>query len=241
MNKCLFLCFYGNISIVKTQSMAGALSMSEENKVNTEKRNFDQEAANWDQVPERLKVAHDIAESLIREITLTPDMNVLDFGCGTGLLTLALQPFVRSIIGVDSSQGMLDVFKTKIKEQNLGNVKANYLDLDKGDVLEGSYHLIVSSMTLHHIKDISSLVKQFYSVLHPSGKLVAADLDLDDGRFHSNNDGVFHFGFNREALSSIFENAGFRDVREQGAAQIEKQFGDGQKRIFTIFLISGQK
>jgi len=124
-------------------------------EINTKKRDFDQEAVNWDQVPGRVKVAQDIARSMMQEITLTPEMDVLDFGCGTGLLTFALQPFVRSITGVDSSKGMLDVFKTKIKEQNLNNVRAEYIDLDTGDVLTGSYQLIVSSMTLHHIKNIT--------------------------------------------------------------------------------------
>jgi len=168
-------------------------------------------------------------------------MDVLDFGCGTGLLTFALQPFVRSITGVDSSPGMLDVFKTKIKEQNLSNVKANHLDLDKGDVLEGSYHLIVSSMTLHHVKNISPLLKQFYSILFPSGQLAIADLDLDDGKFHSNNDGVFHFGFDRKDLHRMFIDAGFRDVRHQEAAQVKKPVGDGQTSLFTMFLMIGRK
>jgi ubiquinone/menaquinone biosynthesis C-methylase UbiE len=178
---------------------------------------------------------------MIREITLTTNMDVLDFGCGTGLLTLALQPFVRSITGMDSSQGMLDVFKTKIKEQHLSNVKANYLDLDKGDILEGSYQLIVSSMTLHHIKNISPLLKQFYSILLPSGQLAIADLDLDDGQFHSNNDGVFHFGFDRKDLHQMFIDAGFRDVKHHAAAQVEKLAEDSQIRLFAMFLMTGRK
>jgi ubiquinone/menaquinone biosynthesis C-methylase UbiE len=215
--------------------------MSTDIEINTKKRNFDQEAANWDQVPGRVKVAQDIAHSMIQEITLTPDMDVLDFGCGTGLLTFALQPFVRSITGVDSSHGMLEVFKTKIKEQNLSNVKVNYLDLDKGDVLEGSYHLIVSSMTLHHVKNISFLLKQLYSILLPSGQLAIADLDLDDGQFHSNNDGVFHFGFDRKNLHRMFINAGFRHVRHRTAAQVEKPVGVDQTRLFIVFLMIGRK
>jgi len=215
--------------------------MAGDNEINTKKRNFDQEAANWDQVPGRVKVARDIAQSMIREITLTPEMDVLDFGCGTGLLTFALQPFVRSITGVDSSQGMLDVFKTKVKEQNLSNIKANYLDLDNGDVLDGSYHLIVSSMTLHHIKNISSLLKQFYSILLPSGQLAVADLDLDDGQFHSNNDGVFDFGFNREELRLIFMDAGFQNIQTHQASDIEKPVVNGKSRIFTIFLMTARK
>ena len=92
--------------------------MSEENEISTKNRNFDHDAANWDQLPRRVKLAQDIAQSMIRELSPTPDMDVLDFGCGTGLLTLALQPFGRSITGVDSSPGLLDVFKTKIKDQH---------------------------------------------------------------------------------------------------------------------------
>lgn len=210
-------------------------------EINTKKRNFDQEAASWDQVPRRVKVAQDIAHSMIQEITLTPDIDVMDFGCGTGLLTFSLQPFVRSITGVDSSQGMLDVFKTKIKEQNLNNVKAEFIDLDNGDVLTGSYHLVVSSMTLHHIKNIAPLLEQFYSILLPSGQLAIADLDLDDGQFHSNNEGVFHSGFNREDLHTMFIDIGFRDVQHLTAAQVEKPVGDDRTRLFSLFLITGRK
>ena len=215
--------------------------MAGDHEINTKKRNFDQEAVYWDQVPGRVKVAQDIAQSMIQEIALTPDMDVLDFGCGTGLLTFALQPFVRSVTGVDSSQGMLDVFKTKIKEQNLNNIKAEYIDLDKGDVLMGSYNLIVSSMTLHHIRNITPLLKQFYSILLPSGQLAIADLDLDDGKFHSNNDGVFHFGFDRKELNRMFIDTGFRDVRHLTAAQVEKPVEDGRTRLFVMFLITGHK
>jgi len=215
--------------------------MSADIDINPDKRNFDQEAAKWDQVPGRVKVAQDIARSMIKELTLTPDMDVLDFGCGTGLLTLALQPFVRSITGVDSSRGMIDIFNTKIKEQNLNNIKAGYLDLDNGDVMSGSYHLIVSSMTLHHIREIGPLLKQLQRVMVPDGSLCIADLDLDDGQFHDNNDGVFHEGFHREDLSRMCMSTGFRDVRVVQATKIEKPVGDGRSRLFTIFLLTARK
>lgn len=215
--------------------------MKREYGINTKKRNFDQEATNWDQVPGRVKVVQDIARSMIREITLTPNMDVLDFGCGTGLLTFALRPFVNSITGVDSSQGMLDVFRKKAKEQNLENVRAEYVDLEKGDILRGPFHLIVSSMTLHHIKNITPLLKQFYSLLLPSGQLAVADLEPDDGQFHSNNEGVFHFGFDTKALYQIFADTGFCDVRHLTAAQVEKPVEGGQIRLFEIFLIIGRK
>jgi ubiquinone/menaquinone biosynthesis C-methylase UbiE len=167
-------------------------------------------------------------------------MDVLDFGCGTGLLTLQLQLYVRSITGVDNSKGMLDILRAKMQTRNLSNVTIQYKDLDKGDVLEGRYHLIVSSMTLHHIREISPLLNQFSQVLAPRGYLCIADLDPDDGRFHSNNEGVFHLGFDRLVLRQAFMDAGFGDIRVRTAASVEKPVPEGGTHLFTVFLMTGR-
>jgi ubiquinone/menaquinone biosynthesis C-methylase UbiE len=209
--------------------------------MNSEKRDFDKEAAKWDEVPARVKLANDIASVISSEIPLTSHMDVLDFGCGTGLLTLKLQPFVHSITGVDSSPGMLDVLNTKIDRQNLHNIKTRYLDTENGDILEGTYHLIVSGMTFHHVKEIRPLLDQFYRVLAPSGYLCIADLDLDDGKFHDNNDGIFHFGFDRALLRRDFMDAGFLDIRDMTATEIMKPDSEGEIQPFTVFLMTGQK
>ncbi len=209
--------------------------------MNIERRDFDKEAAAWDEVPTRVKLANDIAAAISEEIVLIFNMDVLDFGCGTGLLTLQLQPAVHSITGVDSSPGMIDVLKAKIDKQNLSNVKTQCLDTDTGDRLEGSYHLIVTSMTLHHVKDIRPLLDQFYRIVVPSGYLCIADLDLDDGGFHGNNDGVFHFGFDRAVLRQYFMEAGFGDIRDRTAAEVMKPVSDGGIQPFSVFLMTGRK
>ena len=209
--------------------------------MNIERRDFDKEAATWDEIPARVKLANDIAAAISDEILLTSNMDVLDFGCGTGLLTLQLQPVVHSITGVDSSRGMIDVLKAKIDKQNLPNIKTQYLDTEKGDILKGTYHLIVSGMTLHHVKEIRPLLNQFYRILKPSGYLCIADLDLDDGQFHDNNNGVFHFGFDRALLRKDFMEAGFDDIRDRTAAEVMKPGSDGGVRTFTVFLMTGRK
>jgi ubiquinone/menaquinone biosynthesis C-methylase UbiE len=209
--------------------------------MNIEKRDFDKEAATWDEVPARIKLANDIAAAISNEIMLTSHMDVLDFGCGTGLLTLKLQPLVHSITGVDSSKGMLDVLKAKIAKQNLLNVKTQYLDTEQGDILEGIYHLIVSGMTFHHVKEIRPLLDQFFRILATSGYLCIADLDLDDGNFHDNNDGIFHFGFERALLRRDFMEAGFDDIRDRTSAEVMKPDSEGGMRTFTVFLMTGRK
>ncbi len=209
--------------------------------MNTETRDFDKEAAAWDEAPMRVKLANDVAGAIAESVALTSGMDVLDFGCGTGLLTLRLQPRVRSITGADSSRGMLDVLKAKIEKGNLPNVKTHYLDPDEGALPEGGYHLIVSSMTLHHIKEIGPLLDRFHKVAADGGHLCLADLDLDGGRFHDDNDGVFHFGFDRAALRAAFMEAGFGAVRDRTAAEVAKPGPDGETRRFTVFLMTGRK
>jgi ubiquinone/menaquinone biosynthesis C-methylase UbiE len=204
-------------------------------------RDFDKIAASWDENPARVKLAKDIAGALSKQVVWTPDMSVMDFGCGTGLLTLELEPLVHSITGVDSSQGMLDILNQKIARLNLSNVKTLLVDSGKGEMLSGSYDLIVSNMTLHHIKEIQPLFDQFSRITAPGGCLGVADLDLDDGQFHDDNTGVFHFGFDRTALHKIFAKAGYHVIREVTAAKVMKPDHSGEMRTFTIFLMIGKK
>jgi ubiquinone/menaquinone biosynthesis C-methylase UbiE len=208
--------------------------------MSTEKRDFNSEAASWDENPGRVKLANDVAD-IMKEVALTPEMDVLDFGCGTGLLSFRLQPFVRSITGVDSSQGMLDVMRVKISRQNISNVQARQIDIERGDILTGRYHLIVSSMTFHHIREIMPLLDQLYAVTAASGYLCIIDLDLEGGKFHDSNEGVFHFGFDKDHLSSAFREAGFDDVHAVTASEIVKPAPDGEIKSFTVFLMIGRK
>jgi 2-polyprenyl-3-methyl-5-hydroxy-6-metoxy-1,4-benzoquinol methylase len=209
--------------------------------MNIEKRDFDKVAGSWDEDPAKVRLANEIADAVISQVTLTSNMNVLDFGCGTGLLTLRLQPFVHSATGVDSSQGMLDVFSSKICNQGLTNVSAKLLDPEKGDSLQGEYHLVTSAMTLHHVSDVEPLIYRFYKMLLPNGSLCVADLDMEGGRFHGDNTGVFHHGFERSALRSIFVKAGFVNVHDLTATKISRPNVDGGLNTFTVFLMIGDK
>jgi ubiquinone/menaquinone biosynthesis C-methylase UbiE len=209
--------------------------------MNAEKRDFDKESASWDENPARVKLAHDVAYAILNQIVLTRGMDIMDFGCGTGLLTFQFLPFVRSVIGVDSSRGMLDIFNMKASKLKLNNVKAALIDLDMDDTLAGNYNLILSNMTLHHIKEIKPLFDQFYRITAPDGYLCIADLDLDNGQFHGDNAGVFHFGFDRDFLRGVFTRAGYKHVSDIDAAEVVKPDRDGEMKRFTVFLITGQK
>ena len=210
--------------------------------MNMENRDFNKDAATWDENPGRVKMANNIANAILGAISLNSNMNVLDFGCGTGLLTLRLQPLVGFIKAVDSSAGMLEVLNQKIDSQNIANIVTQQLDIEHGDILEGTYDLIVSSMTLHHVRETKPLLDQFSKTAAQGGYICIADLDPDFGLFHGegNNEGVFHFGFDRDTIRRTLQEAGFDNIEFQTAAEIVR-FVPGGMRPFTIFLVTGQK
>jgi len=205
------------------------------------KRDFNKVAATWDENPGRLKLANDVADAIIAGIPLTREMDVLDFGCGTGLLTLRLQPLVRSVTGVDSSRGMLDMLDAKVRTLGVANVSTKLRDLDQGDRLNGSYDLVTTSMTFHHVKDVAKLLQTFHGVTRPGGWVAVADLDLEEGRFHDDHTGVFHHGFDRSVLQQALSGAGYGEVQATTAARIVKESAAGGSREFTVFLITGRR
>ncbi|PKG33189.1 class I SAM-dependent methyltransferase [Methanoregula sp.] len=215
--------------------------MADNNPLNEETNIFDNRAAAWDDKPRRAKLAADVARAICNAVKITPEMDVLDFGCGTGLLTLQFQPLARSVTGIDSSKGMLAVLEEKIREQGLTNVSARCIDLEKGEIKGGTYDLIVSSMTFHHIRDVQPVLAILSSLLKPAGTLAIADLDSDNGNFHDTPEGVFHNGFDRCIMKKHFETAGFVNIRNRTAAIVQKESPSGEIRPFTVFLMTGRK
>jgi ubiquinone/menaquinone biosynthesis C-methylase UbiE len=205
------------------------------------KRDFDKLAVSWDDEPRRLKLASELAGTIMREVELARDMDLLDFGCGTGLITLHLQPHVRSLRGADTSAGMLEVLQGKLNEHGITNVSLLLLDPAKEVRIDGRYHLVVSGMTMHHIVDIKTLLREFHRILLPGGRVCIADLDEEDGSFHSDNTGVVHFGFDRPEMASMLASAGFKEIKSVTAARIVKDDETGKSREYPVFLMIARK
>lgn len=207
----------------------------------TGKRDFNQDAETWDDNPIRVQLAHAIANTILRSVPISDNMIVLDYGAGTGLVTLALQPHVRSVVAADSSEGMLAKLSEKVAESGLSNVKTIHLDLEKEAPPEQRFDLIISSMTFHHIKSIPALLQRLGEMLRVGGYIAVADLDPDGGEFHPDSTGVWHDGLDRDEMKRIYADNGFSEVTVDTAHTFTREvLGKGQ-REFSIFLIIGRK
>lgn len=205
------------------------------------KRDFDTAAATWDDNPARVAITRRVSEAMIAQLPLAPGMKLLDYGCGTGLVTLALQPQVGEIVAADSSAGMLAALRGKIESSGLPNVRTLPVDLEAEDLAEGGFDVIVSSMTLHHIQQADLVVRKLAQALVEGGLLAIADLDAGSEAFHPDNTGVMHYGFGVDRRQEMFQAAWLREIRTVEAARFERPGADGVLREFRILLTIGRR
>jgi 2-polyprenyl-3-methyl-5-hydroxy-6-metoxy-1,4-benzoquinol methylase len=209
----------------------------------TKANHFDEAAANWDAEPRRAELAKAVGEAILRQVLPTRGMDVLDYGCGIGLLGLFLLPHVRSVTGADSSPGMLQVLEAKIRAGGLQRMRTERLDLGQDPVPGSRYHLIVANMVMHHVDQTDVLLAALHQMLLPGGVLAIADLDMEPGLFHDPDiaHSVYHHGFDRGTFMDRLYRVGLADVKDVTAHVIRKLGENGETREFPVFLIVGHR
>ncbi len=200
---------------------------------------FDQRAKTWDSDPLKVERARVVAEAIRHAVPLGAYLAALEYGCGTGLLSFALRPWLGPITLADTSQGMLDVLSEKIEAMAAAGMTPLRLDLCLDPLPADRFDLVYSLMTLHHIPDTDAILGRFQAVLKPGGWLCIADLEKEDGSFHAPGAGV-HAGFARPVLKRQAEQAGFTRVRFSRVFVVKKLVA-GQEKGFPLFLMTALK
>jgi ubiquinone/menaquinone biosynthesis C-methylase UbiE len=201
---------------------------------------FDQKARHWDSNPVKIKRAKTIADEIIGRVPLSVHMTALEYGCGTGLLSFALHPYLGQIALADSSPGMLTLLKEKIVSSGLKNMIPLRLDLTIDALPTERYDLIYTLMTLHHVVDMDKVLIGFYHLLNRPGLLCLVDLDREDGSFHTPEDHAIHSGFDRDELAEHVTRAGFQKIDFKTVHEMTKGKGHGMK-TYTLFLMVAEK
>lgn len=105
-------------------------------------------------------------KGLLESVPKNDEQAILDLGCGTGILTVQLAELCNKVIGVDSSQSMID----KAKEQ-FGNIEFMVCDA-LALPFENEFDVVFSNAVFHWISDHYALLKNIHKVLKPQGLLV---------------------------------------------------------------------
>jgi SAM-dependent methyltransferase len=204
---------------------------------NVNQARFDARAAEWDANPARVALARDIVTAVCASVPLRPDMRVMDFGAGTGLVSLGLLPFVQSVTAVDTSGDMLRVLADKARGLGAASLTTLQCDIADASLPPAAFDLIVSSMTLHHLPDVPAVLRKLRPALRDGGWIALADLDAEDGSFHADKTGVYHNGFDPAAVGRWLTSCGFAHISAREAHRLTRPGADGVVRTYPVFLV----
>lgn len=196
---------------------------------------FDAAAAGWDRDEDKVRRAREVADAVASAVPLTPSTRVLEYGAGTGLVTQALLGRVGPVTLADSSTGMRAVLAEKVATGVLPGARVWDLDLETQPVPDERVDLVVSSLVLHHIRDLDRVLAALTTMLAPGGHLCVADLDHEDGSFHQ-HDVEVHHGFDRTDVATRLSAVGLTDVTVTDCTTLVR---DGV--TYTVFLAVGRR
>lgn len=198
--------------------------------------NFDERAKDWDSDPAKVERARVLAEAIRAALPLKQEMTALEYGCATGLLSFFLRDDFAHILLADISDGMLDVLADKIVGAGISNMTPVRMDLTRDPFPLSRFDVVYSLLVMHHVPDTDTILQRFYDILNPGGWLVIADLDAEDGTFHTDGTSDVHLGFERKTLQEKLETVGFMDIRFSTALVIKKN-----GREYPIFMLTAHR
>ncbi|KAF1808019.1 S-adenosyl-L-methionine-dependent methyltransferase [Eremomyces bilateralis CBS 781.70] len=210
---------------------------------------FDKEAAEWDTNPTVKEASERALEAILKYCPQLQDdrreLSAIEFGCGTGLLSLPFSRHVESLVAVDLSHGMVEALKLKLSvanpeaSSNIRPVCALITDPDDPALQDDSnggapkrFDLLISNLLLHHIPELQPFLKTMFGVLAPGG--VAIFLDFENfgpaaRKFHpeSKMEGVERHGIVKEEIEELMRAAGFSNVRVERPHTLKKPIDEG--------------
>lgn len=182
---------------------------------------FNHKAESFDS-PKNIFIADLIRQEVEKQIVDFSDKRILDFGGGTGLVTLPLAAQSKLVMLVDISDKMLDQARLKVEKQAIDNVYLLQQDL-LTNPLDQLFDIIVVSRVLHHMPNVEKTLAMFRNHLVEDGQLFIADFVKTD---------VNHHGFHLADLEGKLSQSGFSSVKSQIIYSAEELFLENYAELF---------
>jgi arsenite methyltransferase len=196
----------------------------------------------WDSVAEKYAAspvkntsAFERKQAVTRE-HLRPDSNVLEVGCGTGSLALALSPFAGHLHAVDVSAEMLRIADRKRQTQAVNNVTFHQGTLDGALPFQpASFDCALAFSILHLVPDRTQVLRNIWELLKPGGSFVSSNACLGDTWLPYGPLIRVARWFGKAPKVHIYDRATImREMRAAGFAQVEERDVGAEKIVALI-------
>ena len=111
---------------------------------------------------------------------MTPDMDIFEFGCGTGGTAITHAPHVRSVRAIDFSARMLEKARAHAAKAGVTNVSFEQGDITTMAITPSSYDMVLGLSILHLLKDRDAVIARVFDILKPGGRFVSSTACIGD-------------------------------------------------------------
>jgi len=140
----------------------------------------------WDRIAKRYArrpIADEAAYQKKLQVTrnyFRPDMEVLEFGCGTGSTAITHAPYVKHIVAIDISSKMIEIAKGKAEAENVRNVTFIQSSIDEFKMSDQSLDAVLGLSILHLLGNKEEVIAEVHRVLRPGGIFVSSTACIGD-------------------------------------------------------------
>jgi ubiquinone/menaquinone biosynthesis C-methylase UbiE len=196
----------------------------------------------WDRIANRYArkpVADEAAYQRKLAVTrdyLRPDMEVLEFGSGTGSTAISHALHVRHIRAIDISEKMLDIARARAEAAGVTNVAFERADIDDLDVAAATYDVVIGLSILHLVVDKDAVIAKVHRMLKPGGVFVSSTTCLGDTMAFFKYIGPIGRAVGLMPTVKVFTVADLVDSLTRGGFAIDHQWQPGKGR--AVFIVA---
>jgi ubiquinone/menaquinone biosynthesis C-methylase UbiE len=112
---------------------------------------------------------------------LKPEMEVLECGCGPGIVTFEIAKKVvnGSVIGIDIDKGLIDSNNKKVNETNVKNLKFEVADIHELPYADNSFDVVYMQALIVHIRNPIGAITEVHRVLKDNGLILLKEPVMD--------------------------------------------------------------
>jgi ubiquinone/menaquinone biosynthesis C-methylase UbiE/DNA-binding transcriptional ArsR family regulator len=168
---------------------------------------FSAAAGEWDRMRSELFGSNADVSPLLA--LLDAAMVIGDLGCGTGQIARTLAPFVRQVIGVDSSAAMLKTAQRRATS----NTQLRQGRLEALPIADVELDVALLFLVLHYVVEPTRALSEAARVLKPGGILLLVDMMPHDREELQETMGHVWPGFSAEQINEWLSAAGLARIR----------------------------
>ena len=116
----------------------------------------------------------------ITQALMQPDMQVLEFGCGTGSTALEHAAHVAHITATDISAEMIQIGADKAAQTGVTNISFRQSGIEEFDAPAASYDMVLALNLLHLVPDRDAALTKIHQLLKPGGIFISSTVCMAD-------------------------------------------------------------